>query len=63
VDLKWKSEVAWASTQSYQCGLKLFPRNERNLRLAYTYRTGIDDRGQFFRERTDISQLGLYLDF
>ena len=63
VDLKLKSEVAWASTQSYQCGLKLFPRNERNLRLAYTYRTGIDDRGQFFRERTDISQLGLYLDF
>jgi hypothetical protein len=63
IDLKWKSEVAWASTQSYQCGVRLFPRGERAVRIAYTYRTGIDDRGQFYSERTDISQVGVYLDF
>jgi hypothetical protein len=63
VDVRLKSEVAWASTQSYQCGVRLFPRGDRAVRVVYTFRTGIDDRGQFFRERTALHLVGVYLDF
>lgn len=63
MDIQCKSEVAWATTQSYQCGIRLFPRNERAVRITYTYRTGIDDRGQFYRERSTRHMVGVYLDF
>ena len=63
LDIQWKSEVAWATLQSYQCGLKLFPRGERAVRIAYTYRTGLDERGQFYRQQTDIHLIGIYIDF
>lgn len=62
-DIRLKSEVAWASTQSYQCGLRLFPRDGRAMRIAYTYRTGVDDRGQFYTERSTTHLVGVYLDF
>lgn len=63
IDLKLKSEVAWRSTQSYQLGVKFFERNESALRIAYTYRTGIDDRGQFYRVESDFSLVGVFFDF
>ncbi len=63
LDLRWKSEAAWAATGSYQCGLRLLPREERALRIAYTYRTGPDDRGQFYQQRADVHLVGVYLDF
>jgi hypothetical protein len=63
MDLQLKSEVAWATTQSYHCGLKFFTRGERALRIAYTYRTGIDNRGQFYRDRATMSLVGVYLDY
>jgi hypothetical protein len=63
VDIQFKSEVAWATTQSYQCGVKLFPRGSHVVRFAYTFRTGMDGRGQFFRERTASHLVGVYLDF
>lgn len=62
-DIQWKSEVAWGATQSYQAGIRLFPRGERALRIAYTYRAGFDERGQFFREQTDAHLIGVYIDF
>jgi len=63
LDLRCKSEAAWATTGSLQCGVRLFPRGERALRIAYTYRTGPDDRGQFYQERADLHLMGVYLDF
>jgi hypothetical protein len=63
IDIKLKSEVAWQSTQSYQLGFKFFERNDSALRIAYTYRTGIDDRGQFYREKSDFSLVGVFFDF
>jgi hypothetical protein len=63
IDIQWKSEVAWGTTQSYQAGIRLLPRGERALRIAYTYRTGFDERGQFFREQTDTHLIGVYIDF
>jgi hypothetical protein len=62
MDIKLKSEVAWGSTQSYQLGFKFFERNGSALRVAYTYRTGFDDRGQFYREKTDFSLVGVFFD-
>jgi hypothetical protein len=62
-DVQLKSEVAWATTQSYQCGFRFFPRGERALRIAYTHRSGIDDRGQFYRDRTIMNLVGVYLDY
>jgi len=63
LDLRLKSEVGWAATQSYQCGLRLFQRGERAVRLAYTFRAGIDDREQFYTERRKMHLVGVYLDF
>jgi len=63
MDVKLKSEVAWGSTQSYQLGIKFFEHNGSALRIAYTYRTGFDDRGQFYREKSDFSLVGLFFDF
>jgi hypothetical protein len=62
VDLRFKSEVAWASTQSYQIGLKIGTGPWQAVRLAFTIRTGIDDRGQFYRDRVTWNLLGAYLD-
>jgi hypothetical protein len=63
LDVKLKSEVAWGATQSYQCGVKVTPRGNHALRIAYTFRTGIDIRGQFFWQRSTLHLLGVYLDF
>jgi hypothetical protein len=63
IDIKARSEVAWATTQSYQLGVKLLEHNLNAIRVAYTYRTGIADQGQFYRERINLSLMGVYLDF
>jgi len=63
VDIKFKSEASWGSTQSYQVGLKFLESFSNALRFAYTYRTGLDDRGQFYKALVKLSTLGLYFDF
>jgi len=62
IDVRFKSEVAWASTQSYQIGLKIGTEPFHAVRLAFTIRTGIDDRGQFYTDRVTRHLLGAYLD-
>lgn len=62
-DLKYREEVSYASTQSYQLGIKIFDYSFRTMRLAYTVRTGIDDRGQYYDQRITIHMLGLFFDF
>jgi hypothetical protein len=63
IDLKSRSEVAWGTTQSYQFGVKMLERDLQVVRVAYTYRTGIADQGQFYKQRIDASLLGVYFDF
>lgn len=63
VDLKFKSEASWGSTQSYQIGVKFLESSDHAFRFVYTYRTGLDDRGQFFKNHIKLSMLGLYFDF
>jgi hypothetical protein len=62
VDIKIRSEVNWGTTQSYQVGLKFLEQGTSGFRFAYTYRTGIDDRGQFYQNRTTVSLVGVYFD-
>jgi hypothetical protein len=62
VDIKIRSEVNWGTTQSYQIGLKFLEQGTTGFRFAYTYRTGIDDRGQFYQDRTTVSLVGVYFD-
>ena len=63
IDIKLRQEVAWRSTQSYQVGLRLVQKGPRGLRLAYTYRTGADERGQFYDQTLTSSLIGVFLDF
>jgi hypothetical protein len=63
MDVKLKEEVAWGSTQSYQVGAKCFARGGRALRVAYTHRTGFEERGQFFDQRETVNLISLFIDF
>jgi len=62
LDLRFKSENGWATTQSYQAGVKISSFPAGALRIAFTVRTGIDDRGQFYQSRLTTLLFGVYLD-
>jgi hypothetical protein len=62
VDIKIRSEVNRGTTQSYQLGFTFLEQGTSRFRVAYTYRTGIDDRGQFYQNRTTVSLVGVYFD-
>jgi hypothetical protein len=63
IDIKIKSEAGWATTQSYQIGCKLIEIKSHTVRIAYTYRTGIEDRGQFYKNKTQLSLFGVFFDY
>lgn len=62
-DFKFHGELKYGSTQSYQAGFKSQNERLRTLRLAYTYRTGIEERGQFYNQRTVFHTVGIFFDF
>ena len=62
-DIKVRQEISWGSTQSYQVGLRFLSMGPRAVRFAYTYRTGGDERGQFYGQSLTSSLIGLFLDF
>jgi hypothetical protein len=62
-DLKMKAEVNNGTTKAFQVGLK-YPKNGlSNIRIAYTFRTGYEERGQLYDESNSKHLLGLYFDF
>ncbi len=61
-DVKLRSELAYGSTQSYQAGVKVHNGSLRAVRLAYTLRTGIEERGQFYDRRATLHLAGIYFD-
>jgi hypothetical protein len=63
LDVKFKQEVAWGTTQSYQVGARLLMNGDRMLRVAYTIRRGFDERGQFYDVRENIGILSVFIDF
>lgn len=63
LDIKVRGEVNSATTQSYQAGLRVKNDTFRAVRLAYTYRTGAEERGQFYDKRFTSQTVGLFFDF
>jgi hypothetical protein len=61
-DVKLRGAVNYGSTQSYQLGIRARNPFGRSARLAYTYRTGMEERGQFIRSRATVQSIGLYFD-
>ncbi|MBC7382609.1 MAG: DUF1207 domain-containing protein [Bacteroidia bacterium] len=62
-DFKWREELNYRSTQHYQFGYKYQKNGLRALRIAYNYSTGVEERGQFYKQNITFSSIGLYLDF
>ncbi len=63
LDIKLRSELAYGATQSYQAGIKIQNESLTAMRLAYTYRTGIEERGQFYHQRNTYHTIGMFFDF
>ena len=63
IDIKVKQQVGWGTTQSYQIGARFHVGKDLPLRISYTYRSGFDERGQFYDVKDDTSLIGLSLDF
>jgi len=63
VDIKLRSELAYGSSQSYQTGIKVQNESLSAMRIAYTYRTGIEERGQFYNQRNTYQTIGMFFDF
>jgi len=63
LDLKCRQETGWGTTESYQIGLRTVVFGAREIRFAYTYRTGPDERGQFYLQSHTSSLFGIFLDF
>ncbi len=61
-DIKLRQESNFAATQSYQAGFRL-KGSTHALRFAYSHRTGLEERGQFYRQRVHWNTLGFYFDF
>ncbi|HMU44440.1 MAG TPA: hypothetical protein PKA80_14175 [Ignavibacteriaceae bacterium] len=62
-DFKLKEEVNFGSTKSFQLGIK-YPQDEISfIRIAYTFRTGFEERGQLYNESNSKHLLGLFFDF
>jgi hypothetical protein len=62
-DVKFRQNLAWGTTQSYQAGIRFSIKHDYALRLAYTFRTGFEERGQFFGQKETLHLAGLFIDF
>ncbi len=62
-DIKYRHELRFASTQSYQSGIKIHHSSPYQLRCAFTIRRGYDERGQFYNNPISVQTLGVYFDF
>lgn len=61
-DGKMKQEAGFAATLSHQLGTKFIFSSARNLRIAFQYRHGLDERGQFFPHHRTVTTFGIYFD-
>lgn len=62
LDVRCKEETNWRAIQSYQAGCILNGPAATAVRVVYTYRTGSDDRGQFYDRDFAASLLGVAID-
>lgn len=63
LDLKCKEEVHGGTTRSLQLGFELFRNEGRDIRVAYTFRDGLEERGQLYAVSTTSNLVSLFIDF
>ena len=61
-DVKLREESNYATTQNYQLGVKFLNDDGYAVRLALDFRTGIDERGQYVRNRERWVMVAAYID-
>jgi hypothetical protein len=62
-DFKAKAEVNYGTTKNFQIGIKFPTKSQSDIRIAYTYRTGYEERGQLYNQTDNKNLIGIYLDF
>ncbi|NUN70352.1 MAG: ribosome recycling factor [Bacteroidetes bacterium] len=62
-DLYLHTELRNGTSQNYQAGIKYEVASKRAFRIAYNYRTGLEYRGQFFRNHLTVHTVGFYVDY
>jgi hypothetical protein len=62
-DVKWRQEFNFGTTQTFQTGVQLGKNCSRNIKVAYQFTSGYDERGQFYDQKTDLHTIGVYLDY
>lgn len=62
-DIKAKAEVNYGTTKNFQIGVKFPTKSQSDIRIAYTYRTGFEERGQLYNQIDSKNLIGIYLDF
>ena len=61
--MKFREESGFATTQNYQLGVRLNGENGRTIRIAYAYRAGLEERGQFYNRHIHWNTVGLFFEF
>lgn len=61
-DVKVRQELAFGTTQNFRAGIQ-FQRSGRSLRVVLSYKTGLEERGQFYPQRRSFGSAGLLIDF
>jgi hypothetical protein len=62
-DIKLREEFDFGNTHCLQLGYKLHQSNQEHFRLAYQYLGGYEERGQFYKQQTNLHTIGAYFDF
>jgi hypothetical protein len=62
-DVKFRGELDFNNSFNIQSGIAIHNKSDRTLRLAYNYRGGYEERGQFYDQKNTFHSISLYLDF
>ncbi len=62
-DIKFRGEQNYGQTLHGQLGYKYQSVNSRVMRLAVNYSSGLEERGQFYKQNREFASAGLYLEF
>ncbi len=61
-DCKVRQEADFAATNTIQIGISTPMQNEKILRISYQFRTGLDERGQFYPQHRMLNTVGFAID-
>jgi hypothetical protein len=62
VDCKVRQEAEFAATNTVQIGISTPMQNGKVLRVSYQFRTGLDERGQFYPNHRMINTVGFAIE-